>query len=192
MLKNIYHLCFLVIKTKCVHQWLYIKGRDMFVCILFCGFNGTNGTEALVCAQAAVTDNSSNEHSAWFQKQHISELDRLLLNKQTKLILCYSTRDVSFVTGMSVPRNVLKKKLFNDVGVAFTGEYLICPLTRQVQNARIRFISDLFPHMNEAWNRSENIGIHVIFFPAYTVVGHIRSVPHGRKKSELGHMNHAV
>ncbi len=30
----------------------------MFVCILFCGFNGTNGTEAFVCARA-VTDNSS-------------------------------------------------------------------------------------------------------------------------------------
>ncbi len=28
-------------------------------------------------------------------------------------------------------------------------------------NARIRFISDLCPHMNEAWNRSENIRIHV-------------------------------
>ncbi len=51
----------------------------MFVCILFCGFNGTNGTETLVCAQA-VTHNSSNEHSAWFQKQHISASDRLLFN----------------------------------------------------------------------------------------------------------------
>ncbi len=31
-------------------------------------------------------------------------------------------------------------------------------------NAHIRFISDYFPHMNEARNRSENIGIHVGFF----------------------------
>ncbi len=30
-------------------------------------------------------------------------------------------------------------------------------------NAHIRFISDLFPHMNEAWNQSENLGIHVFF-----------------------------
>ncbi len=29
----------------------------MFVCVLFCGFNGKNGTEALVW------DDSSNEHS---------------------------------------------------------------------------------------------------------------------------------
>lgn len=41
-------------------------------------------------------------------------------------------------------------------------------------NARIWFI-----------NRSENIGIHVLF-PAYTFV------PHGRKKTELSHLNHAV
>ncbi len=32
----------------------------MFVCILFCGFDEMNGTEALVCARAAV-NNSSNE-----------------------------------------------------------------------------------------------------------------------------------
>ncbi len=30
-------------------------------------------------------------------------------------------------------------------------------------NARVWFISDLFLHMNEAWNRSENIGVHVTF-----------------------------
>ncbi len=30
-------------------------------------------------------------------------------------------------------------------------------------NAHIQFISNLFPHMNEAWNRSENIRIHVTF-----------------------------
>ncbi len=52
----------------------------MFVCILFWGFHGTNWTEALVCAWDVVTDNSSNKHSAWFQKQHISVSDRLLFN----------------------------------------------------------------------------------------------------------------
>ncbi len=30
-------------------------------------------------------------------------------------------------------------------------------------NASIRFISDLFPHMNEAWNQSENVGIRVLY-----------------------------
>ncbi len=70
---------FLEIKSKRVREWLYIKGRDMFVCILFCGFNATNDSEALVRARA-VSDNSSNEHSAWFQKQHISASDRLLFN----------------------------------------------------------------------------------------------------------------
>ncbi len=30
-------------------------------------------------------------------------------------------------------------------------------------NAHIRVISDLFPHMNKARNRSENIGIHALF-----------------------------
>ncbi len=34
--------------------------------------------------------------------------------------------------------------------------------------------------MNEAWNRSDNIGIDAIF-PAYTVVGH---VPHGREENQ--------
>ncbi len=58
----------------------------MFVCILFCGINVTNGTETLVCARATVTDNSSNEHSAWFQKQHISVSDRLLFNTNEEKI----------------------------------------------------------------------------------------------------------
>jgi len=38
-------------------------------------------------------------------------------------------------------------------------------------NAHILFISDLFPLMNEALNRSENIGIHVLF----SCVGHIQN-----------------
>ncbi len=59
-------------------------------------------------------------------------------------------------------------------------------------NARIRFISDLVPHMNEAWNWSENIGIHAIFsclhgHGPYTDLCHM-----GGKKLELGHLNHAV
>ncbi len=76
---------------------------------------------------------------------------------------------------MSVPQNVQKYALFNDVGGAFTGNIL----TRKAQ-MHIWFISDLFPHMNEAWNRSDNIGIDAIF-PAYTVVGH---VPHGREENQ--------
>ncbi len=31
-----------------------------------------------------------------------------------------------------------------------------------------------------------------LIFYAYMVKGHIWSVPHGRKKTELGHLNHAV
>ncbi len=56
------------------------KAGTCLVCILFCVLNETNGTEALVCARTAVTDNSSKEHSGWFQKQHISASDRLLFN----------------------------------------------------------------------------------------------------------------
>lgn len=40
------------------------------------------------------------------------------------------------------------------------------------------------------WFIQMNIGIHVLFFPAYIFMGHIRSVQHKRKKSELGHLNH--
>ncbi len=49
-------------------------------------------------------------------------------------------------------------------------------------NSHIRFISDLFLHMNEAWNQSEDIGINVICLhglQTYTVL-------------DLGHLNHAV
>ncbi len=54
-----------------------------------------------------------------------------------------------------------KTSLFNDVyrGISELSTYTAGA------NACIRFISDLFPHMNEAWNRSENIWrIHVNFF----------------------------
>ncbi len=72
----------------------------MFVCILFCGFNETNVTEAH--EPSSLTAATSTPHD--FKKQHISVSDRLLFNT-TKLILCYPTRDASFVTGASVPRN---------------------------------------------------------------------------------------
>lgn len=49
------------------------------------------------------------------------------------------------------------------------------------ENAHIWFISDLFIHMNEAWNIES-----ICFFPAYILVGHIWSVPHGRKKIGVG------
>ncbi len=65
------------------------------------------------------------------------------------------------VTGVSVPQNVKKKLLFDDVGVTFTGEYHGTAGT----DARTRFISDLFPHMNEVTD--------LRFVPAYTVVGRI-------------------
>lgn len=51
-------------------------------------------------------------------------------------------------------------------------------------NAHIRFISHLFLHMNEAWNRSENILI-LLLFPAYTIVGNIQSVPQRRVKFQI-------
>jgi len=70
-----------------------------------------------------------------------------------KLILCQSTRDVPFVIGMTVPWNVKKKKtsLFNDAGVAFTGEYPICPLTRQAQT----HVSDSYLIYLYIWIRPE-------------------------------------
>ncbi len=45
----------------------------------------------------------------------------------------------------------------------------------------ILVISDLFPHMNEAWNVSEKIWFHVCFSCLYVLI-HIRFVPHDGKK----------
>ncbi len=60
-------------------------------------------------------------------------------------------------------------------------------------NAHIRFISDLFFTYEWGLKLIREYRNPYDFFPAYTVVGHIRSVPHGRtKKSELGHLNYAV
>lgn len=61
-----------------------------------------------------------------------------------------------------------------------------CDLSTKMAEAteHIRFISDLLLHRIEAWNRRENIWI-----PAQTFMGHIWSVPQGRKTSELGHLN---
>ncbi len=76
------------------------KSRDMFVCILYCAFNGMNGTEGLICARAIIPDNSNKFHrQIVFYSTHTNKMNRLI---------CYSPRDVSFVTGMSVTRNVKK------------------------------------------------------------------------------------
>ncbi len=42
IVKHVNIFCSLLSKTKCVHQWLYIKQTDNFVCILFYGFSGMN------------------------------------------------------------------------------------------------------------------------------------------------------
>ncbi len=41
----------------------------MFACILFCGFDGMNGTEALVCATTAATSTQRDFKSNTFQRQ---------------------------------------------------------------------------------------------------------------------------
>jgi len=48
----------------------------------------------------------------------------------------------------------------------------ISDLYAYMADAHTRFISGLFPHMSEA--------CACAFFPPYSFVGHIRSVPHGR------------
>ncbi len=154
------HLCFFfVIKSKCVHLWLYIKGRDLFVCI--CGFNGTNGTEALVCARAVVTDNSSNEHSVISKATHFRVGSPFNTNKQNE----YSATQLKRF-------HLLQVCLYRETFQKLTFRWCMSRIYRGISDltaytagtkAHIRFISDLFPHMNEAWNRSENIGIHVTF-----------------------------
>lgn len=145
----------------------------MFVCILFCGFNGTT-----VLKRSSVHEPSS-DYSSTFQHQII-----FYLTRTNKWILCYSTRDVSFVTGMSVQQNVLKKKLtfqWRRSRIYRGRSDLITYMAGA--NARIRFI---YFHI---WMRPETdlrILESMRFFPAYTVMGHIRSVPHGRKKIGIG------
>ncbi len=163
----------------------------MFVCILFCGFNGTNGTEALVCARAVVTDNSSNEHSAWFQKQHISASDHLLFNTNEQNEYSVTQLEMFHLLHVCIPKCLKKTLLLNYVGVAFRGISDLSAYTAGA-NARIRFISDLFPHMNEAWNRSENIGIHAIFSCLHSRGPYPICATWEEKKTELGHLNHAV
>ncbi len=46
----------------------------MFVCILFCGFNGTNGTEALVCAIDCKKDGRSVSASFHYRKVKANHL----------------------------------------------------------------------------------------------------------------------
>ncbi len=124
----------------------------MFVWILFCGFNGTGLKRSSLHEPSSLTTAATSTLRDF--KSNISASDRLLFNKPTKWILCYSTRDVSFVTGVSVLRNVKEKSLFNDVGVAFTGEYPICPLTRQAQ----MHISELHLIYFHIWMRPETMG----------------------------------
>ncbi len=57
-------------------------------------------------------------------------------------------------------------------------------------SARIRFISALFPHMNEAWNRLEKI--HAIFSCLHGRGRYPICATWEKKKLELGHLNHAV
>ncbi len=46
------------------------------------------------------------------------------------------------------------------------------PVYMTVALAHIWFISDLLPHMNEAWNRSRNIQMHVFFLLSCSLHGH--------------------
>ncbi len=56
-------------KSKCVHRWLYIKGRDMFVCILFCGFNRKSVHEPSSLTTVA-TSTPRDFKSNTFQRQN--------------------------------------------------------------------------------------------------------------------------
>lgn len=55
-------------------------------------------------------------------------------------------------------------------------------------NAHIRFTSNLFTHMNEDWNWSEFIGIHVIYFrPTSTwALSHLCHMKDKKKKIQIG------
>ncbi len=121
---------------------------------------------------------SSNDPSTGFQKQHISASDHLLFNTNKRNV--YSATQLEMFN-LFCRYVCTAKRIFQWRRSPFYRERYDLTAYTADANARIRFISDLFPHMNETWNRSENIGIRAIFFPAYTVVGHVRSVPHGRK-----------
>ncbi len=162
----------------------------MFVCILFCVLNETNGTEALVCARTAVTDNSSKEHSGWFQKQHISASDRLLFNTNKQNEYSATQLEMYHLLQVYLYHKMLQKLIFRWRRIRIYWGISDLTAFTAGANARIRFISDLFPPMNEAWNRSKIIGIHVTC-----------SCLQGRgldpicatweDKLELGHLNYA-
>ncbi len=68
---------------------------------------------------------------------------------QTNKMYTLLTRDVSFVTGMSVLRNVSKTHFSMMQESHLQGRSDLAAYTAGA-NTHIRFVSDLFPHMNEA------------------------------------------
>ncbi len=96
----------------------------MFVCILFCGFNGTNGTESLVWQQqqlALGVISKSTQHHFLFNTNKQNEYSATQLERFHLLPVYVCTA------------KCYKNTLFDDVGVTFIGGYPICPLTRQAQ-----------------------------------------------------------
>ncbi len=78
---------------------------------------------------------------------------------------------------MSVPWHVLKNSLFSDAGVTFTGNIRFVHLhgrRKSTYPIHIWFISTYEWGLNLIGEYRNPCNI----FPAYTVVGHIRSVPH--------------
>ncbi len=105
---------------------------------------------------------SSNDPSAGFQKQHISASDHLLFNTNKRNV--YSATQLEMFN-LFCRYVCTAKRIFQWRRSRFYRERYDLTAYTADANALIRFISDLFPHMNEAWNRSENIGIRAIFFP---------------------------
>ncbi len=67
-------------------------------------------------------------------KSNISASDRLLFNTNKRNYYSATQLEMFHLLQLCLYHEMFKKtSLFNDVGVAFTGEYPICPLTRQAQ-----------------------------------------------------------
>ncbi len=163
--------------------------RQRHVCVHFILWFQWNEQDwsARLCA----SHNHWQQHSTWFQKQHISASERLLFNTNERNEYSATQLEMFHLLQAYLYRKMFQKRTFRWRRSRIYGG--ISDLTAYTAgvNARIRFIPDYF----HIWMRPETdrrISESMWLISAYTVVGHIRSVPHGRIKSELGHLNYAV
>ncbi len=86
------------------------------------------------------------EHSAWFQKQHISASDRLLFNTNKQNEYSATQLEMYHLLQVYLYHKMLQKLIFRWRRIRIYRAISDLTAFTAGANARIRFISDLFPH----------------------------------------------